>query len=208
MVHLVNISKAYQGYDVIKNVSISLDRSRIYGLVGQNGSGKSVLMKIITGLVRPDSGTVTVMGKTIGKDVDFPPNTGILIEGPGFISMFSARKNLRLLAAYKNKIGNHQVDIAINLVGLNPSSRKSVGKYSMGMKQRLGIAQAVMEDPDLLILDEPFNGLDQVGSQAMRDLMFDLKNQGKTIFLSSHNTYDIELLCDDVFQIVDGVVKN
>lgn len=201
VVQLTDVSKSYQGYPVLKNASLALEEGRIYGLVGANGSGKSVLMKIIAGLVPPDSGQVTVFGKQVGYRSNFPDSIGILINEPAFILSYSARMNLRLLAAYKGQIGNHEVDSFIEKVGLNPRNRKAVGKYSMGMRQRLGIAQAIMEDPKLLLLDEPFNGLDRNGMCEIKNLLIDLHGQGKTILLTSHNAQDIEELCSDVYEI-------
>jgi ABC-2 type transport system ATP-binding protein len=204
IIKLTNVTKAFRGYTVIDDVSLSLSAGRIYGLVGANGSGKSVLMKIICGFIRPDRGEVFVSGKKIGNEIDFPDDIGIIIEEPGFIPTFSARKNLRLYAAYKHRINKDQIDSIIKFVGLDPKSRKAVGKYSLGMKQRLGIAQAIMEDPSLLLLDEPFNGLDKKGVSEMRSLLLELSSRGKTIILASHNADDIDFLCGEVYEMDAG----
>ena len=203
---LKGVTKAYKGTEVLKNVSVSFEKAKIHGITGRNGSGKTVLIKTICGLIRPDRGSVVVNGKTIGKDVDFPPNIGAVIESPGFLPTISAYKNLSYLASLRNVIGREKIREAIALVGLDPDSRKPVGKYSLGMKQRLGFAQAVMEDPDILLLDEPMNGLDQNGVLEMRDFLFQFKAVGKTILIVSHNAGDIETLCDTVHQMEQGVL--
>jgi len=207
VVQLTGVSKSFQGYEVLNNVSLTLEAGRIYGLIGTNGSGKSVLMKIIVGLVSPDSGQVTVFGKQIGKQANFADSVGILINEPAFIPSYSARMNLRLLAAYKKRIDKKEIDGFIEKVGLDPQNRKAVGKYSMGMRQRLGIAQAIMENPMLLLLDEPFNGLDRNGISEIKSLLKGLHGQGKTILLTSHNARDIEELCSDVYEIDAGTVS-
>ncbi|MEG0934688.1 MAG: ATP-binding cassette domain-containing protein [Clostridia bacterium] len=163
-------------------------------------------MKTILGLIRATSGTVEVDGKTIRRDVEVPDRVGAIIETPGFLPYDSGRKNLLLLASLRKRVGRAQVDEAMRKVGLDPKSRKWVSKYSMGMKQRLGIAQAIMEDPDLLILDEPMNGLDNQGVSDMRSLFLELKARGKTILLASHNREDIETLCDQVYEMDAGVL--
>ena len=182
------------------------ERGKIHGVVGNNGSGKTVMFKCICGFLQPTAGTVRVDGKQIGVDVDFPPDIGIIIESPGFLPQLPGLKNLEILAGLKRKIGLREVADTIRLVGLDPLSPKPVGKYSLGMRQRLGIAQAIMERPSLLILDEPMNGLDKYGVAEMRALFRSLSTDGRTILLASHNIQDIEELCDTVCEMDAGVM--
>ena len=202
-----NVSKDFGQERVLKNVSRSFERGKIHGIVGNNGSGKTVLMKCICGFLLPTEGTVTVNGKRVGIDVDFPPDLGIIIETPGFLPNLTGIKNLEILASLKKKIGLEEITAAIRRVGLDPHMKKPIAKYSLGMRQRLGIAQAIMEDPALLILDEPFNGLDKYGVAEMRKLIKGLKAEGKTILLASHNQGDIDELCDTVCEMDAGVMR-
>ena len=200
------ISKSFQGKQVLQNVSISFEAGKIHGIIGRNGSGKTVLIKTICGLIRPDSGFVLVNGKRVGKDIDFPQNIGVIIEAPGFLPYQSGYKNLCYLASLRNTIGKEDIRNAIKAVGLDPDDSKFVGKYSMGMKQRLGLAQAIMEKPEILILDEPMNGLDNAGVMEIRKILLTLKQNGTTIIIVSHNTEDINMLCDTVHEMDKGVL--
>lgn len=206
IVRIENVSKSYKNEKVLKNISVNFESGKIYGIIGKNGSGKTMLFKTIIGYVRPDSGKVYVKGKEIGKDTDFAENIGIIIETPGFLSGYSAYKNLEYLAGIQNKITRQQIKDAIALVGLDPDSRKRVGKFSLGMRQRLGIAQAIMEDPELLILDEPMNGLDKQGIEIVKTLFLRLKDKGKTILLASHYAEDMEI-CDEIFEMDEGRIE-
>jgi ABC-2 type transport system ATP-binding protein len=203
-IELSDVNKAFKNEQVLKNINLLLEDNKIYGFTGRNGSGKSILFKIICGYVMPDSGIVKIDGKVLGKDMDFPDELGALIETPGFIWYQSAYENLIYLAKIRNKINGLQVKEAIRLVGLEPESKKWVGKYSLGMKQRLGIAQAIMEQPELLILDEPMNGLDEHGVEDMRQLLLNYKRKGRMILITSHHPEDIESLCDEVFEMKNG----
>lgn len=205
-IEVINVSKTFKGEQVLKDINLTLTDNKIYGFVGRNGSGKSVLFKIICGYMFPDSGKVMVNGKIIGKDVDFPENLGALIETPGFIWYQSGLANLQYLAKIRNQISKQKIKDTIRLVGLDPDSRKWVGKYSLGMKQRLGIAQAIMEDPDILILDEPMNGLDESGVDDMRRLLLDYISPGRIILITSHNKEDIQTLCDEVYYLQGGKI--
>ncbi len=202
------LTKSFKGKTVLEDVNMRLQEGRIYGVVGDNGSGKTVLLKLICGFMKPDSGTVTVNGKVIGKDADFPENTGIIIEAPGFLPNYSGMKNLEYLASIRGKIGKEQIESAMKTVGLDPSSKLRVGKYSLGMKQRLGIAQAIMEDQQLLILDEPMNALDKDAVKEMRKLFLSFKASGKTMLVVSHNEGDISTLCDEVYEFDGAKIKN
>lgn len=205
-IEVQNVVKRFRDQVVLKNVSVSFEKGKIHGIVGRNGSGKTVLFKCICGLMHPEEGVILVNGKRVGRDVDMPEDIGAIIEAPGFLPNYSGYKNLRFLANIRRKIGKEEILNVLKTVGLDPESRKHVGKYSLGMRQRLGIAQAIMEDPEILILDEPMNGLDNVGVQDIRALLLELKAQGKTILLASHNHEDIAALCDTVHEMDGGVL--
>lgn len=207
VIEVKNVTKRYGAQTVLNNVSMECHAGGIYGLIGRNGSGKTVLMKCILGLLAPDSGEIFVGGKLIGKDVDFADDVGFIIEQPGFLPHETALKNLKYLASLRRRAGAERVKECIRLVGLDPGDRKKVGKFSMGMRQRLGIAQAIMEDPRILMLDEPMNGLDNSGVAEMRESFKMFKVRGKTIILASHNREDIDILCDRVFELDGGVLS-
>ena len=204
IVSMENVSKSFGSECVLRNVSCTFEAGKIHGIIGKNGSGKTILMKLICGLTLPTSGEVRVRGQRIGKDVDVPPDIGARIDAPGFLSYHSGRKNLRYLAQLNRKINDDGVRAAMERVGLDYTSKKLVGKYSLGMRQRLGIAQAIMENPEILLLDEPMNGMDKQGSENIRQLILELRAEGKTIFLASHIPQDIDILCDTVHEIDAG----
>ena len=204
MIEIRNLTKSFGKAVVLSDISLDFETGKIYGLVGRNGSGKTMLLKHILGFVTPDSGTIRIDGKLLGKDMDIPDNIGAIIETPGFLPEYTGFKNLKLLSMIRGKINNEKIREMISLVGLDPESRKHVGKYSLGMRQRLGIAQALMEDPDILLLDEPMNGLDNDGVEEMRRLFLSLKEKGKLIVLASHSREDIGLLCDEIFRFDKG----
>ena len=204
LVEVKSVTKKFKEFKALDEVSLSFERGKIHGIIGRNGSGKTVLFKCICGFLKLDGGEILVDGKRIGKDIEAPESVGVIIENPGFLPGYSGYQNLSFLACIRNKIKKPQIKKVIERVGLDPESRKHVGKYSMGMRQRLGIAQAIMEDPELLILDEPMNGLDNQGVQDMRELFLKLKEEGKTIILASHNREDIAFLCDTVVEIDHG----
>ena len=204
IIKVENLRKIFREEEVLKGITCDFEKGKTHAVIGNNGSGKSVFFKCICGLIKPTKGYVLVDGKEIGKDIDFPKNVGVIIERPGFLPNLSGLRNLHLLASIRKVITDEQIREAIDKVGLDSSSKKAVGKYSMGMKQRLGIAQAIMENPDILILDEPFNGLDKEGVKEIRWLIDELKNAGKTIMLVSHNSEDIKLLADNVWEMEAG----
>ncbi len=176
-------------------------------MIGRNGSGKTMLMKCICGFVPVSSGQITVNGKILKKEADIPENIGVIIETPGFLPSYSAYRNLKFLADIRGRISKEEICRSIRKVGLDPKSKMHVGKYSLGMRQRLGLAQAIMEDPELLILDEPMNGLDKEGVLDMRAYLLDLKASGKTILIASHSAEDIDVLCDTVCEMDRGKLK-
>lgn len=208
MIIIENATKKFGTQTVLNNVSLTLEDGKIYGFVGQNGCGKTVLFKSICGFIYLDRGTITVDGKVIGKDIDIIKDAGIIIESPGFLPNYSAFKNLKFLTMIKDNIGDEQIKSTLISVGLDPESKKVVGKFSLGMRQRLGIAQAIMENPRILILDEPMNGLDKRGVEDIRKILMDLKKKGKLILLASHNPLDIDILCDCVYELDAGTIVN
>ena len=201
-----DVSKSFGDTQVLRHVSREFEEGRVHGIVGNNGSGKTVLMKCICGFLPPSEGRITVRGKQVGRDMDFPDDTGIIIETPGFLPGLTGVRNLELLASLRRRVDRAGIRDTIRRVGLDPDSKKPVGKYSLGMRQRLGLAQAIMENPSILILDEPFNGLDKNGVAHMRQVIKGLREQGKTIILASHNQMDIDELCDTVCEMDAGVM--
>ena len=222
LIEIQDVVKRFGEQTVLDHVSLSVTPGKIYGIIGRNGSGKTVLFKSIcdfllqtrkkllfksiSGFVLPDAGKILVRGKQVGKDVDIPQGIGIIIEHPGFLRDYSGFQNLKLLARLQKKITDEKIKESIRLVGLDPEDKKKVGKFSLGMRQRLGIAQAIMESPDILILDEPMNGLDKHGVEDMRKLLVQLKEEGTTILVASHNPLDIEILCDEVYEMDAGAI--
>lgn len=208
VVEVKQVSKIINGITILEKIDLTLEEGTITGLVGRNGSGKTVLMKCILGFLKINEGKITVFGKEIGKDIEFAQDTGFIIENPGFLPFYTGYENLKFLYGIRNKQDTQRIREILEIVGLDPDSKKKTGKYSMGMKQRLGIAQAIMEKPKLIILDEPFNGLDQQGVLEIRELLLDLKKQGATILLASHNQEDIDTLCDSVYRMELGRIKD
>ena len=205
-IRIENVTKKFGSYAALDGISLSFEKGKIHGMIGRNGSGKTVLFKCICGFLRVDDGAGLVDGKQIGKEIEAPESIGAIIETPGFLPGYSARQNLQFLAGIRRKTGKKEIDEAIRKVGLDPEAKKHVGKYSLGMRQRLGIAQAIMEDPELLILDEPFNGLDKQGAGEVCELLRGLKERGKTILIAAHNMLEIEWLCDTICEMDAGVL--
>lgn len=201
------LSKTIKGNKILDYVNLVLESGNIYGFVGKNGSGKTMLLRALSGLILPSTGTISIDNQLLHKDISFPPNIGILIEKPEFIGYVNGLDNLWQLAEIQKKITKEQICEFMTYFDLDPQMRKSVNKYSQGMKQKLGIIQAIMENPDLLILDEAFNALDENSVIKLRELLLKYKEQGKLIIITSHNKEDIEVLCDTVFTIVDGQIK-
>ena len=203
VIQLHGVSKSFGKRPLLKQVNVEIMPATITGFLGENGCGKSVLFKLISGLYRPDEGSIIVNGERIGDKFDFPPDMGIFIDAPGFILMYSGLKNLQYLAEIQKKIGRDKIEETMSLVGLDYKDPTHVKNYSLGMKQKLGIAQAIMEDQSIILLDEPFNALDAESHTRMLGLIKELKKQGKTILLTSHNFNDITQLCDIIYQIKD-----
>ena len=207
MIQIKDISLNIKGHLILSDVNMTMQEGKIYGLVGNNGSGKTMLMKCICGFVRPTSGEVIVKDDVIGRDVDYIKDAGIIIENPGFIPYYSGMKNLKMLSEINGKADKNKIRETMEICGLNPELKLPVKKYSLGMRQRLGIAQAIMEDQSILILDEPMNGLDKEGVAAVRRLLLKMKEAGRLIILASHNREDIDVLCDEVFEVEKGKVR-
>ena len=200
-IEVKNVYKSFKNIEVLHDVSLQADKGSICGIIGRNGSGKTVLFKCICGFLQIDRGEIQIEGKAVGRDKSTLSNLGIIIESPGFLRHYSGYKNLEFLMGLNGKPDREKINDVLDLVGLAEQKNKKVGKYSMGMRQRLGIAQAIMEDQNILILDEPMNGLDNQGVEDMRQLLLKLKEKGNTILLASHNQEDIRQLCDSVYEM-------
>lgn len=204
VIFIENIKKKFGDTVILDDISLRCEEGKIYGIVGYNGSGKTVFFKCICGLLNIDEGEIRIHGNDYKKQLG---SIGAVIEEPAFLKNKSAYNNLKYLYVIRNQLNKKVIRDTLSQVGLDSSDKKHVSKYSMGMKQRLAIAQAIMEDPQILILDEPMNGLDKRGMQDIRELLITLRNQGKTILLASHNTEDIKILCDYVYIIENGKIK-
>lgn len=203
-IEIKNVKKYFKNNKALDDVSMSLEKGKIYGIIGRNGSGKTVLLKLICGIMKMTEGSIEIDGKRIGKDINIPDNVGVIIETPGFIKEYSGMDNLKFLAGLSGKYSKESLEKLMEQVGLDPKEKKRVANYSLGMRQKLGIAQAIMGNPDILILDEPTNGLDKKSVEEFRKLMLEFKEQGKTILLASHSSEDIKILCDRVYELDAG----
>ena len=203
-IQIEQVSKSFQGRKVLKNISCELNWGQVYGIVGNNGSGKTVLMKCICGLLPYDEGSIRVAGKKIGKDVDFPEDMGMIIESPGFLPGMTGIKNLKILAAVNHRIQESQIRETMRVVGLDPNLKQPVGKYSLGMKQKLGIANAIMGEPDVIVLDEPINALDEESVDNIKKELLKLRDGGSLIITACHDREELEYLCDEIYEMKDG----
>lgn len=204
---LLHATKKIKGITVLSDVNLEMDAGKIYGLWGRNGSGKTMLLRLIAGLIRPSHGEVHVFGKRLGVDADFPENIGIIIENVGFWPGYTGMECLRLLASIRKKINESEMRQALSRVGLNPDDKRRYHQYSLGMKQKLAIAQAIMEKPDLILLDEPTNSLDTESVEDVRSVLIEERARGALIVVASHNQEDIELLADETIRIANGEVQ-
>lgn len=207
MLEIKGLTKKFKQRTVLRDINLSLKFGNIYGFIGANGSGKSVFFKTICGFLKPDKGTVTVNGKTIGKEIDFLPSLGVVIEKPGFIENYNQFDNLKYLAQINNIIDDKKIIEVIHRVGLDINNKEKVKTFSLGMRQRLAIAQAIMEDQKIIILDEPFNGLDKNGCNQIKNLLMELKSPDRLILLTSHIEGDIDSLSDYIFEFCDGKIS-
>jgi ABC-2 type transport system ATP-binding protein len=206
MIEIKDLSLNIKKHQILSCVNMSMNEGKIYGLIGNNGSGKTMLMKCICGFTKPTSGEVVVNNDVIGRDVDYIKDAGVIIETPGFVTYYSGIKNLKILAEISGNANIDKIKKNMELCGLDPKLKLPVRKYSLGMRQRLGIAQAIMENQSILILDEPMNGLDKEGVQVIRKLLLKMRDEGKLIILASHNKEDIDILCDEVYEVEKGCV--
>ena len=206
-IDLENVSKTIRNNEVLRNISLHFESGNIYGFVGRNGSGKTMLFRLIAGLIKPTTGTVKYNGKALGSELDIIPRLGLVIENVGLYPEFTGLKNLKMLAKINRLIGENEIREAIVRVGLDPDDRRTVRKYSLGMKQRIVLAQAIMEHPDVLILDEPTNALDEDGVEQIRQLIREEKERGALVLIASHNKEDIAALCDKIYSMRAGVCK-
>ena len=204
-----NLHKKIKDKVILDDINLKLESGKVYGFVGRNGCGKTMLFRAISGLIKTNKGTVSLDGKYLHKDMDVLPNIGLIIENAGLYPEFSGKRNLEILAAINKKINEDDIINAIERVGLDPKDKRSFRKYSLGMKQRIVIAQAVMEKPDIIMLDEPTNALDESGIDMIRNIIKEEKERGAIILLASHNKEDINMLADKVFYMVEGrIVKD
>ena len=204
IISLKQVSKSFSGRRVLSGISLNVEKGSTVGIVGTNGSGKSVLFNLICGFLIPDRGQVCVRGQILGKGRDFPENMGVLINSPGFIGLNTGLQNLRYLAGIRGVAGDKEIRSAMQKVGLDPEDKTKVEHYSLGMKQKLGIAQAIMEYQDILILDEPFNALDYKTCNDIKEIIRILQAEGRTILMTSHNYDDLETLCTHIYAIDEG----
>lgn len=204
-IDLENVSKTIRNNEVLKDISLHFESGNIYGFVGRNGSGKTMLFRMIAGLIKPTRGSVSYNGKVLGSELDIIPQLGLVIENVGLYPEFTGLRNLKMLAMINSLIGEQEIREAITRVGLDPDDRRTVRKYSLGMKQRIVLAQAIMERPDVLILDEPTNALDEDGVEQIRNLIREEKERGALVLIASHNREDISSLCDVIYSMRAGV---
>lgn len=202
-----NLSKVIHGATVLNNISLEMESGKVYGLRGKNGSGKTMLMRAICGLIVPSEGEIVINGEQLGKDISFPRSVGALIENPAFIPTYTGFRNLQILASIQGKINEGQIRYTLQEVGLDPEDKRKYKKYSLGMKQRLGIAAAIMERPRLVVLDEPLNALDEKGVEMMHGILRGLKEAGSLILIACHDREELDILADEIFIMEDGRVK-
>lgn len=205
-VELKHFSKKIKKNTILNDINVQFEKEKIHGISGRNGSGKTMLLRAIAGLIRPTIGEVKIFGKTLHKDISFPDSIGIIIEYPGLLLNHTGFQNLKILASIKNIITDEEIKHAIARVGLDPNDDRKVKEYSLGMKQRLGIAQAIMEKPELILLDEPTNALDDKGIKLVKEILIEEKKHGATILIASHNKYDLDELSDIQYKIDNGKI--
>lgn len=202
------VSKTIHKNEILKQITLSMDKGKIYGLWGKNGSGKTMLMRCICGLVFPSAGKISINGNILGKDISFPESVGVLIENPGFIEHYNAMDNLKAIASIEGSVAEDEMLRLMETLELDSTSKKKVKKYSLGMRQKLGIIAAVMGAPELIILDEPINALDEGSVKKVKLLLDKLKKKGSLIIISCHDRYEMEELADEIFYMENGKLIN
>lgn len=208
VLEIKDYTKVIKHNTILDNVNLNFVGGNIYGLRGVNGSGKTMLIRAICGLIYPSAGEVSINGETLGKDISFPRSIGVLIEAPAFLPNYTGYKNLKLLADIKGKATDERIGEVLELVGLNKDDKRTYRKFSLGMKQKLGIAAAIMEEPDIVILDEPFNALDAETVEKVKELIIKEKQRGALIILACHDAAALVDLSDTVITIENGRIKN
>lgn len=206
-IKITDVNKTIKKAPILRDINLEFTGGKVYGLRGKNGSGKTMLMRAICGLITPDSGIIDIDGKILGKDISFPESIGVLIENPAFIGNYTGFKNLKVLASIQNRIGDEQIRKALEDIGLDPDDKRTYRKYSLGMKQKLGIAAAVMENPDIIILDEPINALDDSGTEQVRQILMKHKQKGALIIIACHDADELEFLSDEIIEIAEGKIQ-
>ncbi|MBD7913147.1 ATP-binding cassette domain-containing protein [Clostridium cibarium] len=206
-IEIKNLSKVLKGTTVLSKVNLQLEKGKIYGFIGRNGSGKTMLFRAICGLIRPTEGKILIDGKELNEDISFPESVGVIIENPGFWGNYTAYENLKILSSIKNIIDDEQINSQLSRIGLDQYKKLKYKKFSLGMKQKLAIVQAIMEKPDLIVLDEPTNALDEESCNLVREMILEEKRRGATILVASHNSDDINILADKKFKIDNGLVS-
>ena len=207
-IKITDVNKTIKKAPILRDINLEFTGGKVYGLRGKNGSGKTMLMRAICGLITPDSGIIDIDGKILGKDISFQESIGVLIENPSFIGNYTGFKNLKVLASIQNRIGDEQIRKALEDIGLDPDDKRTYRKYSLGMKQKLGIAAAVMENPDIIILDEPINALDDVSVEKVHDILEEQKKRGAVIIIACHDKEELDQLSDEIIEISDGRIIN
>ena len=207
-IKITDVNKTIKKAPILRDINLEFTGGKVYGLRGKNGSGKTMLMRAICGLITPDSGIIDINGKILGKDISFPESIGVLIENPAFIGNYTGFKNLKVLASIQNRIGDEQIRKSLEDIGLDPDDKRTYRKYSLGMKQKLGIAAAVMENPDIIILDEPINALDDVSVEKVHDILEEQKKRGAVIIIACHDKEELDQLSDEIIEISDGRIIN
>lgn len=206
VIEVKDYNKTIKKAVILKDINLTFNSGKVYGLKGKNGSGKTMLMRAICGLILPTSGEVRINGQVLGKDISFPPSIGALLENPAFLNGYTGFKNLKMIASIQNRIDDIQIKDALEQVGLDPEDKRTYKKYSLGMKQRLGIAAAIMEKPDIVILDEPINALDEAGAKQVRGILKEQKERGAVCIIACHDTEELEFLSDEIIEIYEGKI--
>ncbi len=205
-IEIKNVTKKFKENIVLDNVNMTLESGKIYGFIGRNGSGKSVLLKMICAFYEPTSGEILFDGENVIKNKSFPKNTRAIIEGPNFLPDLTGEENLQLLADIQKKIGKKEIEETLKLVNLYEDKDKKYSKYSLGMKQKLGLAQVFMENPDVIILDEPFNGIEDKTAIKLREFLKEEKKKGKLIIIATHIKEDVDKLVDELYKFDEGKI--
>ena len=207
-IEIAGLCKKIKGAVILDHVSMTLVSGKIYGLKGKNGSGKTMLMRAVSGLLIPDEGTIVIDDKTLHKDIPFPESIGVLIENPSFLPQYTGYKNLKILSGLAGNISDADITAAMDRVGLDPADKRPFRKYSLGMKEKLGIANAIMGEPDIIILDEPINALDEESVLKIKEVLLEIRDKDKLIIIACHDREELEFLSDVIFEIKEGRIVN